>query len=92
MYANLKSSLSFQANNDLEDIHNFSDALPHKLKVELSVHLYKSLYRKIIFLHEKSHSFVAWICPLLIPTVFCEEQYIFFEGDDVACIYFLTKG
>ena len=92
LYANLKKSLNFQANNDLEEIHSFSDQLPHKLKIELSVHLYKSLNKKIMFLHEKSPSFVAWICPLLQPVVFSEEEYVFFESDDIGCIFFLTKG
>jgi hypothetical protein len=41
LYASLKKSLNYQANNDLEDIHRFSDKLPHKLKIELSIHLYK---------------------------------------------------
>jgi hypothetical protein len=35
---------------------------------------------------------VAWICPLLQPLVFEEQEYIFFEGDDVGGLFFLTKG
>ena len=45
-----------------------------------------------MFLHEKSNSFVAWICPLLLPVIFSEEEFIFFEGDDIGCIFFLSKG
>ena len=24
--------------------------------------------------------------------IFSEEEYVFFEGDDIGCIFFLTKG
>ena len=92
LYANLKQSLTFQANNDIEDIHRFSSQLPHKLKVELSVYLFRGLYKKIHFLQNKSSSFLAWMCPLFKPIVFVEQQYIYFEGDDVGCIYFLKRG
>jgi CRP-like cAMP-binding protein len=32
------------------------------------------------------------VCPLLRPRPFPENQYVFFEGDDVTSIYFLIKG
>jgi CRP-like cAMP-binding protein len=35
---------------------------------------------------------VAWICPLFLPVTFSEQEYVFFEGDDIGCIFFLTKG
>ena len=92
LYANLKQSLNYQANNDFEKIHEFTEELPHKLRVELSVYLYKDLYSKIFFLQDKSSSFLAWICPLFKPVMFGINQYIYFEGDDISCIYFLKKG
>lgn len=69
LYSSLKQSLNFQAKNDLQDVHNFTEQLPHKLKVELSVFLYKDLYKTLDFLQDKSSSFLAWICPLFKPIV-----------------------
>lgn len=54
--------------------------------------MYKDLYSKLLFLQDKSSSFLAWICPLFRPTVFGINQYIYFEGDEVNCIFFLKKG
>ena len=41
---------------------------------------------------EKSSSFIAWICPLFKPQVVVDFQYIYFEGDEVAHVYFLQEG
>ena len=60
--------------------------------MELSVYLYRDLYSKLFFLQDKSSSFLAWICPLFKPVQFGINQYIYFEGDDVNCVYFLKKG
>jgi hypothetical protein len=43
-------------------------------------------------LFERSSSFIAWICPLFKPQVFVDYSYIYFEGDDIAHIYFLQEG
>jgi potassium voltage-gated channel Eag-related subfamily H member 8 len=92
LYANLKQSINYQASNDFEKIHEFTEELPHKLRVELSVYLYRDLYSRLFFLQDKSSSFLAWICPLFKPMMFGINQYIYFEGDDVNCIFFLKKG
>ena len=54
--------------------------------------LFRGIQKQIHFLQDKSSSFLAWICPLLQPSVFLDQQYMFFEGDDVGCIYFLKNG
>jgi hypothetical protein len=92
LYSHLKQSLSYQAENDLNDIHQFTDALPNKLKTELSVYLYKDLFNTIYLLRHKSSSFLAWICPLFKPLVIDEGKYTYFEGDHVDCIHFIMKG
>ena len=58
----------------------------------LSMYIHESRYKKIKFLNEKTKSFISWICPLLKPLIFVENQYIFMEGDDINNIYFLIKG
>lgn len=50
------------------------------------------MYNTIHIFKKRSSAFIAWICPLLKPMAFPVNQYVFFEGDDVASIFFLTKG
>ena len=56
------------------------------------MYIHESRYKKIQFLNGKTKSFISWICPLLKPTTFEQNQFIYMEGDDVNNIYFLIKG
>jgi len=66
--------------------------LPHKLKVEASIYIFEKRYRGIKFFKNSSCSFISWICPILKPNTFDENQYIFSESEDIHNIYFLLKG
>lgn len=66
--------------------------LPHKLRLEVGLHIYERIFRKIHMFKGRSSAFIAWICPLLKPSLTTKKQYIFFEGDEVTCMYFLVKG
>ena len=66
--------------------------LPHKLKLEVSLYIHETTYKKIFLFKGKPSSFIAWICPLLKPLPHPDRQYIYFEGDEVSNIYFLTRG
>lgn len=46
LYQNLKNSLDYQAKNDFQDVFRFLESLPQKLKVDLSVYIYKEIYEK----------------------------------------------
>jgi hypothetical protein len=66
--------------------------LPHKLKLEVSLFIHEHSYKRIHCFRGRSSAFISYVCPLLKPRPFPENQYIFFEGDDVTSIYFLIKG
>jgi len=66
--------------------------LPHKLKLEVSLYIHETTYKKIHVLRGKSSGFIAWICPLLRPQPFQQDNYIYFEGDEIIQIFFLTRG
>lgn len=66
--------------------------LPHKLKLEVSLYIHDETYKKINAFKKRSSAFIAWICPLLKPSEYPKEDYIFFEGDDVTNIFFLSSG
>jgi len=84
--------VKFGLENDREDINNFVKALPHKLKLEISLYIHEGTYKKLKCFKGRSHAFISWMCPLLQPQMTNEQQYIFMEGDDVTNIYFLVDG
>ena len=54
--------------------------------------VYEKMYKKIEYLQSRSSSFIAWICPNLMPIFQLQHEYIFFKGDDINYIYFLNEG
>ena len=92
LYENVKQSLRYQYKNDIEDLVDFIAELPIDLKVEVSFFVFESTFKEIEFFKGRPLTFIAWICPLLRPELKSKQQYIFYEDDDVSCIYFFKKG
>lgn len=92
LYENVKKSLKYQYKNDIDDILNFVEELPQDLRIEMSLFIFEKTFKQILFFRSRPLSFVAWICPLLKPLVKLNDQYIFFEDDDITCIYFFKNG
>lgn len=76
----------------MNEINLFVDDLPHKLKIECSLYIYEERYKKIRFFQGKTPSFISWLCPLLNPRYYGENQYIFLEGDEINDIAFMMSG
>ena len=62
------------------------------MKLEVSLHIHEITYKQIECFKGRSASFIAWICPLLQPRLYPDNQVIHYEGDDIIGIHFLTKG
>ena len=92
LYERLKQALKYDYNKDKEDINQFVEELPMQLNRQLSIIIHESTYKKIDIFQGRGSAFISCICPLLKPSPFDENQYIFFEGDDVTEVYFLIKG
>lgn len=88
----LKQSLNISHSKMMASQTEFIDDLPHVLKMELSIYLYEDMHKSVRFLRKKTQVFISWICPLLKPTILTENEYVYFEGDTVGCIYFLREG
>ena len=56
------------------------------------MYIYEKRYKKIKFFKYTSNSFISWLCPLLKPNNFEENQYVYSEGEEVNSIFFLLKG
>ena len=37
-------------------------------------------------------SFISWICPLLKPYLLQDNDYVFYQGDELLSMFFLKKG
>merc|ERR1712118_199854 len=75
-----------------DELTELVNELPQGLKLEVSLFIHEDTYKKISFLNESSSSFIAWICPLLRPLLSTPGEYIYFEADEISCIYFLKAG
>ena len=89
LYENTKQSICYQNKTDMDQIMKFIDRLPNDLRVEMSFFVFEKTFQNLSFFKGRSISFIAWICPLLKSLAKSNDQYIFFEEDDVRCIYFL---
>ena len=41
---------------------------------------------------DQPHSFIAWICPKLKPYMNSDNDFIYFEGDEVKDLFFIKQG
>ena len=68
LYIQLKKSLTKDNNNDLYEVNQFMELLPHKLKTETALYIYEDKFSKMKYLKTvKQPSFFSWLCPLLQP-------------------------
>lgn len=58
----------------------------------MSAYAYEQRYSRLKFFRDRSIHFIAWICPLMKPNWYDENEFFFFENDDVEEMFFLIKG
>ena len=92
LFIQLKKSIKFESQKDLDDLNRFVEDLPHQLKIKTSVFIYESRYSKLKFFKDQSISFISWCCPILKPQYYESNQFIYYEGDNITEIHFMTNG
>jgi len=92
LYTRLKQSLKYNFSQDIDDLNDFLKDLPHNLKIELSLYIHEETYKHIYFMKDKTMSLIAWICPLLKTYLVTENEYVYFEGDEIVNVQFMKKG
>lgn len=92
LYIRLKKNLNYENQKDFQEINQFVETLPHKLKIEVSLYIYEERYKRIRFFKKMTVSFISWICPLMKPQHYSENQHLFIEGDEINCIFFQVSG
>ena len=79
----MKNVINKKNENQFEDIYEFVDHMPNKLKLEMYAIIYNKDYRQLNILNDKSRSFIAWICPLFKANSVTDNSYVYFEGDEI---------
>ena len=92
LHDRVKKSLTYMFSTDMDELNEFMDVLPQGLKVEVSLFIHEKTYQKIWYLQNQALSFIAYICPLLKPLLCQEGEYVYQDGDEVTCIYFVKEG
>ena len=92
LYEELRQSIYYEAKKDVTHVIEFVDALPYRLKLELSAKIHREIVTNIPFCKNRSNEFVSFIGPFLKPDRTLESEYIYHEGDPVTKIYFIAKG
>lgn len=67
LFIKIKKSMGYESQKQMNDLHNFIQELPHKLKTEVSLYVYEQRYNKIKFFRDRNVSFILWMCPILKP-------------------------
>ena len=92
LHVRVMKAINYEKKKDLNELNSFVEDLPHALKVEVSLYIYEERYNKIKFFVGKTPAFISWLCPLLKPAFFADDEYIYLEGDDITKVYFLITG
>ena len=88
----MKKSLGYDFQKSNQEISLFVEQLPTKLKVEVNLFIHEERYKNIKFFAEKSNNFLSWTCPLLCPVLSMPHSYLYLEGDQAQCLFFMTRG
>jgi hyperpolarization activated cyclic nucleotide-gated potassium channel 1 len=83
LYDELRIAIKYDHSKNYNDVKQFLEELPYKLRIELAMEIHKDIYTNIEFFNAKDKSFIAWVGPLLKPLLASEQEYIFKEGDDI---------
>jgi hypothetical protein len=73
---------------DKNDLTEFLNDLPSRLKIKTVMYIYKDAYSTIHFLNNSSDSFISWICPLLDQSYHQADEILYYQGDIINQIYF----
>ena len=92
LYVRLKQSLRYRYSKNIDDLNEFIDELPEKLKVETAIMIHEETWRSIECFKNESDFFIAWICPKLRPLLVLEDSEVFHENERIESLFFLKSG
>lgn len=84
--------MTYIKKDNTQELNEFLEELPYKLRIELSLYIYEKRYCKIKFFKDRSASFVSWMCQLLKPQNYLDMQMMGIEGEEISEISFIING
>ncbi|CDW89496.1 cation channel family protein [Stylonychia lemnae] len=92
LFDELRKAIKYDHSKNYNDVIQFMEELPHKLKIDLAMEIHRDIYQNVDFFKARDSQFIFWVGPLLKPLLFSEQKYIYREGDEIKEIYFMTNG
>lgn len=56
------------------------------------MHMFEEHNKTIYFLRFQNENFLGWICPHLKEIYVPQDQYVYYETDEIEEIFFITQG
>ena len=91
-YSKLTNAIEYEHNNTNEELDDLITTLPTNLRNPLLVVIYQKKIENNFFFEGRSHHFVAWVAPLLKPTRYIEEEFVYKEGEMAMEMFFIIEG
>lgn len=88
LYVSIRKNIHRNDIEELQQLAHFVEDLPIDLRRPLSMLIYEELYTSVDFLKKKPDRFIAWICPILKPRIAAPNECIYYENDELRCVYF----
>ncbi|MGF1492695.1 MAG: ion transporter [Microcoleaceae cyanobacterium] len=82
----------WRCNRDVSSELNFLDELPHSLKTNLYLHLYRDLVEEVPLFQEAEPNFIRDLVNKLQPIVLPPDECVIREGEIGHEMYFISKG
>jgi len=92
LFNKLVKTIKYDHSKKQKDVLQFMEELPHKLKLELAMAIYRKMFSNVKFFDRKEKSFIIWVGTAIRPMNIQEQEYIFKEGEKIIEMYFIVQG
>ena len=72
-----------RAFGQVNDLNEFLNDLPTRLKIKTVMYIYKDAYSTISFLRSSSEMFISWFCPLLEQGYHQADEILYYQADRI---------
>lgn len=92
LFNRLVKTIRYDHSKKQKDVLQFMEELPHKLKLELAMFIYRKMFSTVKFFDGKQKSFIVWVGTAIRPLNIQEQEYIIKEGEKIVEMYFIVAG
>ena len=78
---NIHRYIYFEFKRETGGLNSFLGSLPKQLKDKVSAYGFEFRYSNLKFFKDRSLDFISWICPLMTPQWYDQNDFFFVEGE-----------